>query len=182
MPTIFSHAAVPLALGIGLGSRVVPRRLLVAGILASILPDFDVLAFRFHVPYADVFGHRGISHSLVFALLLATLAALCAARLHATRRSAFLFVAISAASHGVLDMFTNGGLGVAIFWPWSSERFFTPWRVIEVSPLSIDRILSARGITVMMSELSWVWLPAAIVCAALVFMRVLHRRYSSDQK
>ena len=182
MPTIFSHAAVPLALGIGLGARIVPRRLLVAGILASVLPDFDVLAFRFHVPYADAFGHRGISHSVVFAILLAALAAVFAARLHAPRRTAFLFVAICAASHGVLDMFTNGGLGVAILWPWSSERFFMPWQVIEVSPLSLNRILSPRGITVMMSELSWVWLPAAIVCATLVFSRTLSQHYYSEKK
>jgi len=182
MPTIFSHAAVPLALGLGLGARIVPHRLLVAGILAAILPDFDVLAFHFHVPYADNFGHRGISHSIVFAILLATVAAAFAARLHATRRTAFLFVAICGISHGVLDMFTNGGLGVAIFWPWSMERFFTPWQVIEVSPLSISRILSQRGITVLMSELLWVWLPAIIICVLLFSMRTLNKKYSSEKK
>lgn len=126
MPTIFSHAAVPLALGLGLGARIVPRRLLAAGVLASILPDFDVLAFRFHVPYADNFGHRGISHSIVFAIFLATVAAAFAARLHAARRTAFIFVAICGISHGVLDMFTNGDLVSPYYGRGLQSDFFYP--------------------------------------------------------
>ena len=47
MPTAFTHPAIPLALGLGLGRAAVPGRLLAAGALASALPDLDVLAFRF---------------------------------------------------------------------------------------------------------------------------------------
>ncbi|WP_211460507.1 metal-dependent hydrolase [Collimonas silvisoli] len=187
MPTILSHAAVPLALGLGLGARVVSRRLLVAGIIASVLPDFDVLAFHFHVAYSDALGHRGISHSIVFAILVALVTLLLASRLNTTRKTAFLFVAICAVSHGVLDMFTNGGLGVALLWPWSTERFFAPWQVIEVSPLGIQRVFSQRGIAVLVSELLWVWLPATITCAVLSLMRVfvsrtLEKRKSVDKQ
>lgn len=46
MPSILSHPAVPLALGLALGPRVIPRRLLLAGVVASILPDLDVLLAR----------------------------------------------------------------------------------------------------------------------------------------
>ena len=59
MPTILTHTAVPLALGLGLGKEIVPRRVLWAGVALSILPDLDVLAFRFGIPYAAPFGHRG---------------------------------------------------------------------------------------------------------------------------
>ena len=58
MPTVLSHAAVPLALGVGLGSRIVPPRLLAAGVLASALPDLDVIAFSWGVPYGSALGHR----------------------------------------------------------------------------------------------------------------------------
>src|SRR5215468_1372822 len=68
MPTIFSHPAVPLALGLGLGKKFIPTRLLLAGVVGSILPDFDVIAFRFGIPYEDQFGHRGFSHSFFFAI------------------------------------------------------------------------------------------------------------------
>jgi hypothetical protein len=39
MPTIFTHPAIPLALGLGLVLKVVPQRLIAAGIVVSILPD-----------------------------------------------------------------------------------------------------------------------------------------------
>jgi len=41
MPTILTHTAVPLAIGLALGPRVVSRSLLVAGVLASMLPDLE---------------------------------------------------------------------------------------------------------------------------------------------
>lgn len=171
MPTILTHTAVPLALGLGLGQRAVPRRLLLAGAVAAILPDLDVVAFRLHIAYADTLGHRGASHSLAFALFVAVLAAWGARQLQCNRRLAFAYVAVCAASHPLLDMFTNGGLGVALWWPWSDARMFTAWQVMEVSPLSLSRILSARGLAVLQSELLWVWLPAALVCGALWLAR-----------
>ena len=171
MPTILSHVAVPLALG--LGSGVVPKRLLLAGVIASILPDLDVLAFRLNIAYSNDLGHRGASHSVVFAIAIALLALAFSKQLRCTRLSAFTFVGISAVSHGLLDMITNGGLGVALWWPWSSERFFAPWQVIEVSPLSLSRVFSARGYTVLQSELLWVWLPALVITITLFSMRAL---------
>ena len=74
MPTIFSHPAVPLALGFGLGKKFIPTRLLLAGVMASILPDFDVVAFSLGIPYEDEFGHRGFSHSFFSPLLSRCLA------------------------------------------------------------------------------------------------------------
>ncbi|PRC90751.1 putative membrane-bound metal-dependent hydrolase [Solimicrobium silvestre] len=134
-------------------------------------PDIDVLAFRFNVAYADEFGHRGASHSLAFALLAACLLMLFSSRLKSTPLKTFLFVAISTASHGILDTFTNGGKGVALLWPFSTERFFSYWQVIEVSPLSLRRIFSDRGLQVIQSEFIWVWLPAIVLCVVLIVVR-----------
>lgn len=166
-----SHIAVPLAFGVGLGPRVIPRRLLIAGVIASVVPDLDVIGFKFHVAYGDAFGHRGATHSLTFAVLLGLLAMLFASRLQSGRAMAFLFVCLSAASHGILDTFTNGGLGVALLWPWSTERFFAPWHAIEVSPFGTHVFSSTRGLTVLQSELFWIWLPAVIICAVLYVVR-----------
>ena len=163
MPTIISHTAVPLALGVGLGARVISTRLLIAGIAASVLPDLDVIGFRFHVAYADVLGHRGLSHSLVFAAFLAALAACLFRILRTTPTRAFWFVFVATASHGVLDAFTNGGLGVALLWPWSADRYFAPVRPIEVAPLSLERFFSQRGAHVLLSELFWVWTPCILL-------------------
>jgi len=171
MPSIISHPAVPLALAFGLGRQVVSERLLLAGVAASVLPDVDVVAFRFGIPYADDLGHRGFTHSLLFAAFVA-LATACAFRfLRTTFARAFWFVLVATASHGILDSLTNGGFGVAFFWPWSGERYFAPIRVIEVSPLSIQRFFSEGGGQVLLSELIWVWAPCAILAALLLTVR-----------
>ena len=171
MPTILSHVAVPLVLASALGNRVVPPRLLLVGAVACVLPDLDVLAFQFHIAYSHVLGHRGFTHSLGFALALALLASALAPYLRSTRLVSFVFVGLSTISHGLLDMLTNGGLGIALWWPWSSERLFFPWQVIEVSPLSLSRVFSARGLAVIQSELLWIWLPALLSGVALFALR-----------
>ncbi len=173
MPTIFSHPAVPIALAFGLGKEIVSRRLLLAGVAASILPDLDVVSFTFGIPYQHEFGHRGFSHSLCFAALMALLGA-CAHRwLLCSFGVAFWFLFLATASHGILDAFTNGGLGIALFWPWSDERYFARYQVIQVSPIEISRFLSPWGVKVILSELRWVWLPCVLLGLglAVVFRR-----------
>ncbi|WP_447901725.1 metal-dependent hydrolase [Stenotrophomonas sepilia] len=173
MPSIITHAALPLALWCAADRGRIPPRLLAAGVIAAMLPDADVLAFALHIPYADAFGHRGASHSLLFAGVLAALAAVlaffgsrrpwsagvCQPRLASTVQAA-VFVFVCAASHPLLDAMTSGGLGVALAWPWSEHRFFAPWRPIRVSPFA-PQFFSARGVATLLSELRWVWLPLA---------------------
>ena len=172
MPTVFAHAAVPLALGGGLGRRLVSRRLLAAGVVAAVLPDLDVVTLYWGIPYSAGLGHRGFSHSL----LVAALAALIGASAHRALRTGFAaaagFLFVSMASHGVLDAFTDGGLGVAFWWPWSHERFFAPppWRVIEVSPIGLTAFLSGAG-EVLASEARWVGLPALLLGLGLAGVR-----------
>jgi inner membrane protein len=170
MPTILSHPAVPLALSLGLSGAVIPKRLLIIGALGSVLPDMDVLAFTFGIPYAHEFGHRGMTHSFVFAAFVALMGA-CAKRiLHTTFVRAFLFLFVATGSHGMLDAFTDGGLGVAFFWPWSESRFFAPFQPIRVAPIGISNFLPSAA-RVLFSELSWVWIPCALASGALTIFR-----------
>lgn len=159
MPTIFTHAIVPLALGLAVGRKTISLRLIAAGVIATIAPDFDTIAFKLGIAYADQFGHRGASHSLTFALAVGVLGTMVASWLRTTRWRALLFLAFCTASHPLLDALTNGGLGVALLWPWSQERVFAPWRPIAVSPIGAG-FFSLRGLAVLWSELQWVWLPA----------------------
>jgi inner membrane protein len=171
MPTVLTHPALPLAVGLGLGRDIIAPRLLVAGVAASVLPDLDVLAFRLGVPYGSALGHRGLTHSLLFAVLVALLGA-SLHRLLATKPStAFFFLLVATSSHGILDAFTNGGFGIAFLWPFSNERFFAPYQVIEVSPIGISRFLSSRGLSVLESELLWVWAPCIVLGIALARLR-----------
>ncbi len=181
MPTIFTHAVVPIAIRLGAGPQVIPPRLMALGILATILPDCDVIAFKLGIAYAHEFGHRGASHSLLFALILGLFASGIAPWLNAKRLTTFLFVGFCAASHGLLDMFTNGGLGIGIFWPFSEHRYFFPWQMIEVSPIGVRHVLSERGLAVIRSELFWVWLPALLAGGGLGMLRQLMQRFRASR-
>ena len=113
----------------------------------SLLPDLDVLAFRFGIPYGAPFGHRGATHSLAFAALLG-LAVLAWTR----RWPVAALAAAVVASHPLLDMLTDGGLGVALWWPASPRRVFFPWTPLPVAPIGAG-MLSPRGLLVVAVEL-----------------------------
>ena len=121
----------------------------------SLLPDADVVGFRLGVPYEAPFGHRGATHSLAFALVVAASAwafakAVRAAELPA-RRTALIALAV-VASHPLLDTLTDGGLGCALLWPLSAERFFAPWTPLPVAPIGRE-FLSMEGARVALTEL-----------------------------
>jgi inner membrane protein len=141
------------------GARMVPLsavRWRDVAVLASLslLPDLDVVAFALGIPYAAPFGHRGASHSLAAALLVGLAAALLARGYRARAVRTGVVVALVVASHGLLDALTDGGLGAALLWPFSNERFFAPWRPLPVAPIGA-RFWSARGLAVVWVELLW---------------------------
>jgi inner membrane protein len=176
MPSIMSHAVVPMALGLAVGRTRIPAPVILTGMVLAMLPDADVVGFKFGIAYADQFGHRGASHSLVAAAFFGTVATMVS---KPTRSAlAFLFLFLSAASHGLLDTLTDGGLGAALLWPFSNARFHAPTTPIQVSPIGIDNFLSARGIEVLASEALWIWLP----CTALLLLAIGGRRGISRHK
>ncbi|WP_141331461.1 metal-dependent hydrolase [Myxococcus sp. AB025B] len=149
------HVAVGLALGRYEANGKATRRLLASMALFSalaLLPDADVVAFVFRIPYSAPWGHRGASHSFVFAAGIALLVALVARwrGASATRWGGLAFVAV--ASHGLLDALTDGGLGAALLWPFSNARMFAPVRPLPVSPIGAG-MLSPRGLYVVGAEL-----------------------------
>ena len=161
MPTVMSHAAVPIAGALMLGRGRLTLPVIVTGVAFSMFPDADVIGFRFGVDYADSWGHRGATHSLLFAAIAALFVTALLRPAHYWAVGAFLF--ISMASHGLLDTLTDGGLGAALFWPWSEARIFAPMTPIAVSPIGIGNFISERGLSVLKSEAIWIWMPLMIV-------------------
>jgi len=175
MASAFTHAAAALALGTAFRDPGKPARFWMLGAACAVIPDLDVIGYYLGVPYGSVFGHRGITHSVFFAALLAT-AALGLAREEQPRerRRAWMFFFLATCSHGVLDAITTGGGGIAFFAPFDNNRYALPWELIEVSPMSIRRFFTARGMRVIASEFVWVWIPAALfVCVAMLSRRAI---------
>jgi inner membrane protein len=164
MPTIMTHAIIPLCLGLALGPARLPKRVVVAGCLLAMLPDADVIGFRLGIAYADALGHRGASHALSMALIVGLIMTVMLRPPRAGIAAAFLVVAM--ASHGLLDALTSGGLGPALFWPFSEARIFAPYTPIRVSPIGLD-FFGGRAIAVLKSEFLWVWLPTLLTALAV---------------
>lgn len=163
MASVFAHAAAAAALG----STVRPTRpvVLTCAVLAM-LPDLDVLAFSLGIPYEHPLGHRGFTHALAFAAVLGPAVAFTAFRRDPQRVRLAILFALAAASHGILDAMTTGGLGVGFWIPFVSERFFFPFRPIAVSPIGIEPFFGARGLAVLANEAIWVGLPSVGLAGA----------------
>lgn len=118
----------------------------------SMLPDADVIGFRFGIRYAAPWGHRGASHSIAFALAVALLSALLARAFRSSALRSAVFTAVVVGSHALLDTLTDGGLGCALFWPFDNHRYFAPWNPIPVAPIG-RHFFSKQGLSVAAREL-----------------------------
>lgn len=163
MASIFGHAVAAFAFGKGFSKTLVNLKFLLLGVICAILPDADVIGFSFGIKYESFFGHRGFSHSLLFALILAALITAIFYKKDLFTKKGLLLITYfttCTASHAILDALTTGGLGVAFFSPFDTSRYFFPWRPIKVSPIGVERFFSERGINVLMSELIWIGIPS----------------------
>lgn len=145
-----------------------PLRFWVCAALCSVVPDLDVVTSAFGIPYGSVWGHRGFTHSLLFAVLVGCLIAALAFRRGGDDGAVLVwaaFFSLLTATHLALDSVTNGGLGVALWAPWEDTRYFFRWRPIRVSPIGMD-FFGRIGMRALLSEIVWVWIPAGILAGA----------------
>jgi len=179
MASIFGHAIVAIGLGHSFSRKITNFKFWFLAILCAIIPDADVIGFRFHIKYESFWGHRGFSHSIVFAVLLGFLITLLFYRKQFLTLQGVLlslFFGICTISHGVLDALTTGGMGVAFFSPFNDMRYFFPWRPIRVSPIGVVKFFGERGITVLKSELIWIGIPNFLYIISCIFVRNLKNR------
>jgi inner membrane protein len=120
--------------------------------LLSMLPDSDVIGFSFGIPYTSIWGHRGVTHSFAFALVVGAAVALLVRRRRGAAFPTALLAALVVMSHGLLDTLTDGGRGIALLWPFTDRRYFAPWHPIPVSPIGMG-LLTRFGMQVAMHEM-----------------------------
>lgn len=174
MASIFGHAFASLALSSSFSKNGKTFKLLVLAIFCAIIPDADVIGFKFGIAYESFWGHRGFSHSIVFSVLLGTIVTLIFYRKRFVSKSGIiliLFFSICTASHALLDAMTTGGYGVAFLAPFDNTRYFFPWRPIKVSPLGIANFFTDRGLRVIKSELLWIGIPGTIYILIMFLYR-----------
>lgn len=182
MASIFGHTL----LGATLGKLLLPDkrywRWWLTAAACAFLPDIDVIGFKFQVAYDSLWGHRGLTHSLLAAAALASaLTGLQQLRANpgrvVPRGRLWLLLFLATASHGLLDGMTTGGLGVAFFSPFDTERYFLSLRPIAVSPIGVKKFVGEWATRVLLTEALWVALPCAVV---LLLQRLLRRPLASS--
>ena len=154
---MITHAVAGAAIAAVIAPR--NRTAMWLSVTCAMLPDIDVVGLFAGIPYGDMLGHRGLTHSIAFAFAIFLL----------FRKRNGACVGLATLSHGVLDAFTNGGLGVAFFAPFSAARYFFPFTPIEVSPIGLG-FFSQRGWDVLRSEFVWVWCPSLVIISLMIIV------------
>ena len=146
------------------------RRVITLAAICAVAPDLDLIGWPLGIsPYAPL-GHRGLSHSIPFAVLLGGIAALAflsdVTRHERVAAAAALILATT--THSVLDALTTYSPTGPAFWaPFSNHRYRFPWM-----PLT-----GAGGFeTDFGREALYVCLPALVLILLIEWWRHRHAR------
>ncbi|NMH87182.1 metal-dependent hydrolase [Flavivirga algicola] len=162
MASVFGHGIVGFTLAKVIDNQNT-RWLMILAVFSTILPDFDVIGFKWGIPYAHPIGHRGFSHSILFSVIWTFLLMLTFGRKN--KLIWFCVIFLSTLSHGILDAMTSGGMGVGFLIPFNNGRFFFPFREIQVSPIGVESFFSKWGLKVLYSEFKYIFVPSFLILA-----------------
>lgn len=168
MPSAITHAFIAVPLGKAFFPEEKSWRFWVLSILCSILPDVDVYGFYLRTGHGGLFWHRGFTHSLFFGLFLSLAVVWLGSKdqdllPETSRWKSWLYFFLLTCSHAFLDALNTGRHGVALFSPFDTHRYSFPWAPLVISPLSARSFFGPRGREVMLSELTWVWVPSILL-------------------
>lgn len=181
MASLFGHALASVAIGNSFSKTIRNWKFWALGILCAVIPDADVIGFKYGIPYDSFWGHRGFTHSFLFALLLGTVITIVFFRKNFLGNKTILYVlffTLCTASHSILDAMTTGGLGVAFFSPFDTSRYFFQWRPIQVSPIGVSNFFSEWGKKVLLSELIWIGIPSL---AYIIFIKLIKKKQTHSR-
>jgi inner membrane protein len=149
MATFITHPlfGAGAAYVVGQSSKGV-RKFIVLSALCQWLPDIDVVSYLFAINEQHALGHRGLTHSLVFAGLVA-LGILWYGYRDLRIASPgwwtmYTWFFVMTALHSVFDAMVASSLGVAFFWPLDTTRYQLPWQPFVDVPVEAAYLWSGR--------------------------------------
>jgi inner membrane protein len=148
------HVAVGLLVGRACEARTTKERVITMGLFGGLglLPDADAALVAAGFEYESQWGHRGFSHSLLFAVTAGAVAYFLARRWGTKPLFTAFLAFLAVASHGLMDSMTYRTRGIPFLWPFTEHRFQLPWRPIPPAPFG-EHFISRRGFDVMCIEM-----------------------------
>ena len=172
MPSLLGHAVAGLAITSAFHGSKVPRRTWALAVFCAVAPDLDWFVSLLNLHRGHALNHRGAAHSLFAAMVLAAVVFLMGFRRDQRRAAVWLCLTVAALSHGLLDACTAGGVGVALFMPFSDTRWACLWQPGWVAPLPVGREHVHTFLDSLWNEAFWIGLPALAVA---VGSRLMHQ-------
>jgi inner membrane protein len=120
-----THIVLGAAVGEAVLGRKVGNKAMLWGAFAASVPDFDVAITSLFNPVDALFVHRGFSHSLVFAIVIAPILGYIISKIHKEpkevgfRQWTFLSL-VAILSHSLIDCFNT--YGTELLAPFSNAR------------------------------------------------------------
>lgn len=177
MPSAFGHALFAVSLTPFRPYKGNLLSTLLLSMACATIPDLDVLGFNFGIRYADMLGHRGFSHSILFAILMGVFVYFFFYKEEHSKMEDLISISwyffICTVSHGLFDAMTTGGLGVGFYIPFSGERYFFSYRPIPVSPLNMQSFFTSYGWSILKEELLFIGILSFFVAVSGYFWRRL---------
>lgn len=169
MASFIGHSI--LGYGIGkLGSVNNSSKTILLCIVCVLIPDIDALGFFMHLRYSSVFGHRGLTHSILFAGLFPLAILFLFYRNNSLNKKQkfrlYLLFFIATVSHCAVDGLTSGGKGIAYFFPFYNKRIFLPYHPIGGENAGQVKSVSEWLWQIVRYEMLWLGMPSLLMVIA----------------
>ncbi|MEJ0057219.1 MAG: metal-dependent hydrolase [Bacteroidota bacterium] len=118
-----THIVLGATIGEAIAGKSLGKKAMVIGAFAQSIPDIDFMLSIWLRPVDNLLAHRGLTHSIIFAVVLSILAGIIASRWSSGRltRGQWIFFFMAELSvHLILDGFNNYGVGW--FEPFTHDR------------------------------------------------------------
>lgn len=158
-----THIVLGAAIGELMAGKKLGKKALLIGAVANSLPDIDFIASAFLPTAQDVWAHRGLTHSLLFIVVMTPLLTWLVTRIWPrtamTRKDWWIFFSVQLFVHIFIDAFNAYGTGwfepfshyrVAFHVLFVADPFFSVWLAIAfVALLLLGKNHPARK--------AWAW-------------------------
>lgn len=171
----FTHIVLGACIGEAIAGKKLGKKAMLIGAIAQSIPDIDFVTTFWLSDSKDIVSHRGITHSILFAILatflFAWLLRFIFRKLKLSWKTWFLLIGVNVFTHLLIDGFNAYGIG----WlePFSHRRFSFNILFVADPLFSIWPFISFIALLVLRNKSRerriWWWAGIGISCIYLTY-------------